>query len=134
MNLLRMAMVTPLLRGHDSWRIGELKMPFHRWFYGLFRKHVACRLGFHGAHKMENEKLANFCEWGCGHTFTPHAYQPWVVTLRTGEQFEVLAVNAYHAGSQVVHGERVGIDGRTGAALGPVKVHRSNIVSAVPKT
>lgn len=109
-------------------------MPFHRWLYWLFRKHLACRLGFHGHKFGPDGQPANFCQWGCGHVFNPDACRTWVVTLRTGEQFEVRAINEYHAGSQVVYGPGVGqIDGQTGRALGQIKVHRNNILSALPK-
>lgn len=103
--------------------------------YRAFRRNVLCRLGVHGDRyeNLPGVTPANFCEWGCGHAFNPSAFQTWVVTLRTGETFEVEAVNDYHAGSVVIYGKNAAIDGRTGAAMGTPKVHRDNILSAVPK-
>lgn len=109
-------------------------MPLHLWLYGLFRKYLVCRLGLHGRRTTHDGKPANFCEWGCGHVFNHSALREWRVTLKTGEVFEVKGINEFHAGSQVVYGNDVGrIDGKTGAALGEVKVHRDNIASIVVK-
>jgi hypothetical protein len=107
-------------------------MFLRRWLLGLLRKHTACKAGNHGDRFDANGQPANFCGW-CGHTFNSEAFKPWIVTLRTGEQFEVNAINEYHAGSMVVYGDSTQIDGRTSAVLGSVKVHRGNIVSAVLK-
>lgn len=63
----------------------------------------------------------------------PDAWKKWIVTLRNGERNEVEAINEWHAGSVVVYGDgAIEIDGRTGEAIGGVKVHRENIVSITP--
>lgn len=109
-------------------------MDLYQYLYSRFRRHVMCKFGLHGVAKDRAGKHANFCGWGCGHTFNHNAYQTWIVTLRTGEVIEVQAVNEFHAGSQVVYGGGTGrIDGKTGLAIAVVKCHRQNIVSAVPK-
>lgn len=105
------------------------------WLYRAYRRNVTCRLGFHGS-RYENcsgVTPANYCEWGCGHVFNPNAYQTWIVTLKSGETFEVQAINAYHAGSVVMYGANGKIDGRTGRPMTAPQVHRDNILSAVPK-
>lgn len=109
-------------------------MKLHWYLYSKFRRHLMCRLGLHDVATARSGQPANFCGWGCGHTFNHNAYQTWVVTLRTGEVVEVQAVNEFHAGSQVVYGRGPGrIDGKTGLAIAEVKCHRGNIISAVPK-
>lgn len=115
------------------------EISFSQHYFGhierLFRRHVCCRLGWHGPSVDRNGTPANCCCWGCGHLFNPNAFKTWVVTLITGEKHEVQAVNAYHAGSMVVYGDGPwGINGLTGEVMAPVKIHRANIQSAVPKT
>lgn len=100
----------------------------------FFRLHVCCRLGWHGPAIGADGIPSNFCCWGCGHTFTPNPFKTWIVTLVTGEQFEVQAINEYHAGSMVVYGDGPwAVNGYTGEAMTPLKVHRGNIKSAVLK-
>lgn len=111
----------------------DYRNPLWPW-YRAFRRNVTCRLGFHGS-RYENVpgvSPANFCEW-CSHPFNPVAFQSWIVTLKTSETFEVEAINAFHAGSVVMYGAAVAVDGRTGKVIGEPRVHRDNIASAVLK-
>ncbi len=103
------------------------------WAWGKVRKTLLCPLGIHGPRTAPDGTLANFCGHGCGYAFNPNPFQTWIVTLTTGETFEVQAVNAYHAGSVVVYGGDHRMDWETGQPLGRVQVHRDNIASAVIK-
>lgn len=93
---------------------------------------ILCRLGRHGPRVTPTGETANYCGY-CAFAFRPDAWKRWIVTLRNGETHEVAAINEWHAGSVVVYGDGAGaIDGRTGQAIGEVKVHRENIVSITP--
>ena len=93
------------------------------------RRNFLCRFGVHGPRLSSTGQPANYCGF-CGFAFNPQALRKWIVELRTGERYEVEAINEWHAGSIVVYGDGpVAIDGRTGAPIGDVKVHRENILS-----
>jgi hypothetical protein len=111
-------------------------LPVHTRFYQLLRRHVFCRFGKHS----QRTPGANFCGYGCGCEFNPNAYQTWIVTLKTGEVYQVLAINEYHAGSAVVYGNHDNrpqtihvVDGRVRERT-DIKVHRDNIASAELKS
>lgn len=102
--------------------------------YALIRRHFFCPLGMHGPRLAPDGSSGNVCCWGCGLVFNPNMWKSYVVTLKDGQQYKVVATNEFHAGSLVVYGEtkgeRFAIDGRTGKVLmGDVKVHRENIES-----
>ena len=61
--------------------------------------------------------------------------RPWIVTLKSGEKFEVQAVNWLDATHQVVYGLPSGrtVHPATGRPLHPIKVHPRNIRRARPK-
>ena len=107
--------------------------PIVYWARNALWKALLCPLGIHGPRTAPDGTLANFCGYGCGHAFIPNSFQTWIVTLTTGETFEVQAVNAYHAGSVIVYGGDNRIDWKTGEPLGQVNIHRDNIASAVLK-
>lgn len=69
------------------------------------------------------------CARGCGFEHNPSSRRRWRVTLRSGDVFEVEAVNEYHAGSKVVFGDAENtiqvVDGKVIAPS--TKVHRDNI-------
>lgn len=69
------------------------------------------------------------CTRGCGYVRQPGAAKPYVVTLRDGSIYNVMAINRHHAESLVVYGDgplRINMDG---TPLGRVTVHRANIQS-----
>lgn len=102
--------------------------------YGALRRHIFCRLGFHGPKAAPDGSPANVCGWGCGLVYNPNMWKDYVVTLKDGEVHVVQATNDYHAGSIVVYGlqrsQKTYLDGLTGRPLqAEVKVHRDNIAS-----
>jgi hypothetical protein len=99
---------------------------------GFLRRYILCRIGWHGARVLADGSLANCCGY-CGQLWRPEAWHEWDVKLRDGSVHRVLAINSVHAGSKVVYGDGpMQIDAKTGQPIGEVKVHRANIVSAVP--
>lgn len=56
----------------------------------------------------------------------------WVVVLATGEERVVRAINAQHAKSLVVYGDRLFIDAATHKPASPVLVHPSNVIAVRP--
>lgn len=102
--------------------------------YGALRRHIFCRLGFHGPKAAPDGSPANVCGWGCGLVYNPNMWKDYVITLKDGEVHVVQATNDYHAGSIVVYGlqrsQKTYLDGLTGRPLqAEVKVHRDNIAS-----
>lgn len=91
---------------------------FGRWFL--------CRVG---QHTEPCGYGVDACARGCGFKHNPAARRRWRVILRSGEVFEVEAVNEYHAGSKVVFGDTATavriIDGE--AIEPPTKVHRDEM-------
>lgn len=87
---------------------------------------LLCRVG---QHTKPCGYGVDACARGCGFEHNPVARRRWRVILRSGEVFEVEAVNEYHAGSQVVFGDEATairvIDGK--AIEPPTKIHRDNI-------
>lgn len=110
----------------------KIRLPLGLLRFGsLLRKCFLCPLGFHGSRLCPDGAPANFCGH-CGHTFNPNAFQPWVITTRTGERYEVRAINEHHARSLVIYGTGgpLQMDAQ-GKPLGAVKVHPENILTVV---
>lgn len=101
--------------------------------YASMRRYICCSLGVHGPRVGPDGSAANVCGWGCGRVYNPNMWKDYLVTLKSGEQYEVQATNEYHAGSVVVFGLQsdgeVRIDGASGKPLHNVMVHRENIAS-----
>lgn len=97
------------------------------WVLESIKKHTLCRLGYHDVRLSANGKPPNYCSRGCRHTFNLNAMKPYKVTLNSGEEFMVDAVNEYHAGSKVVYGNGPAIMDQHGQPIGEVQVHRENI-------
>jgi hypothetical protein len=88
-------------------------------------RHLLCRFG---QHTRPVGYGVDACARGCGFAHNRAASRRWCVTLRTGEEFTVTAVNEYHAGSQVVYGPSDVIRVDNGRVIDPaVRVHRDNI-------
>ena len=100
--------------------------------YGTLRRAFCCPLGFHGPKIGPDGSPANVCSWGCGLVYNPDMWKKYLVTLKDGDQYEVSAINEFHAGSVVVYGlqgKDAQVDGVTGQSLHGVKLHRENIAS-----
>jgi len=94
----------------------------------VFGRLLLCRFG---RHTKPCGYGVDACARGCGFEHNPASRRRWRVTLRSGETYEVEAVNEYHAGSKVVFGDVASaievVDGKVVAPS--TKVHRDNIES-----
>lgn len=92
----------------------------------LIGRQFLCRFG---RHTPPCGYGVDACGRDCGFIHNPAAMRRWLVTLRSGEVFEVQGVNEYHAGSKVVFGDGVGgiqiVNGKV--VPPPMKIHRDNI-------
>lgn len=92
----------------------------------FFGRLFLCRIG---RHTKPCGYGVDACARGCGFEHNPAARRRWEVTLRSGEVFEVEAVNEYHAASKVVFGDVATaisvVDGEP--VEPPTRVHRDNI-------
>lgn len=69
------------------------------------------------------------CARACGFMHNPGSVRNWCVTLRSGESFEVTAVNEYHAASKIVYGNLTAIHVENCQVIEPpTRVHRDNIM------
>ena len=92
-------------------------------------KQTLCRFGLHTPKSFVGFDL---CLRGCGHKHNPDAEKKWKVTIVSGEEYFVDAINEWHAASKVVYGPgMLNINGVTGLPICNVKVHRANIATTV---
>lgn len=97
-----------------------------QWIINLLGRMVLCPLGLH---TKATGIGFDACARGCGFVRNPDAAKRYEVQLKSGERFEVKAINEYHAGSVVVYGSgRLSMD-QSGNPQCDVKVHRENIKS-----
>lgn len=91
---------------------------------GVIGRHVLCRAGYHS---KPGGVGFDACGRGCGFVRNPDAAKQYEVLLKSGERFEVDAINEYHAASVVVYGGAKAVMDQFGTPLCEVKVHRENI-------
>lgn len=107
-----------------------------RLFFSCCWRNCLCPLGIHGPKFTGTGDPANYCHYGCGHQFRPDSeiYSTYRVTLVTGEDITVEAVNEHHARSLVAFGAQcnsVRVVNAVTRVLGEEKVHPNNIKKVV---